>query len=366
MLFFFVVRILFLAADTFVAVNVLVSTPTNEQDTSGVLITIYFLGNGQAPLELKYDFEQVVSSHEWSALAANPAAIPRIMVNPIPFNASSLTQAVEFVFNVSLPRANISSISIAAYDIDGRATVAAIDANGQPTAPAPIDLPDSSGGRSCPRPEPKPKDIWQCVNGQWRSSMELLSSIIYDVNSTEIVIGSPVVVHGDLVLRSGSSLQLSGLDGSLVISGCVTLSGKLTVLLSVDDVEQIKLNGTVYQVVAILSNQSCLQGQFDELVVEQDSSLSTACEGDLSYSPSYSAQSLIILFTPPPTCRIDLNEDSPSSNVWWVAIIIAGVVVVAVLSIIVLYVTVPQVRRMIRPNLFRRPTTPRAAQPVPL
>jgi hypothetical protein len=161
-----------------------------------------------------------------------------------------------------------------------------------------------------------------------------------------------LLLAGNLTLANSSALQLDGLQSGLTVSGCAKLSGTLIVNLSPDDVESIKINGTTVGLTVVQSTQNCLEGQFDSVVVQQPTGLgsSTACEGALDYSSTYTTSSLTLLFTPPPSCNLNLNEDTPVSTVWWVALIVAGFIVVAVVATIVLFVAFPGFRKALRPS----------------
>jgi hypothetical protein len=175
-----------------------VSTPVTEQDIAGVTVTIFFTQPGSTPREIAYDFDTVASTVAWDILSSNASAVRGITVSPYAYNASSSTQRIDFIFDINTPRANISSIVVVAYDAMGLASIAAVDASGKPAANAsPIAYPGNTPGGSCPRPEPKPKDLWQCVNGRWRSSIETVNL----VSNASVTISSPVIVDGSTGLR---------------------------------------------------------------------------------------------------------------------------------------------------------------------
>lgn len=188
-----------------------------------------------------------------------------------------------------------------------------------------------------PCPQPSPGSAFTCANGLWISRGS--------VNTTEISVTGSVVVSGNFSVST--STTINGLQASLNITDCASISGSIILVLSEGDLAQIKGSGS-------------LKGSTQSVIITTGE-----CPNGLGFS-GVDASGLVknkkcakvkvtLSQSSPQTLSALIQVDTTPCNLWWIILlsVIAAAILIAVIVLALLFTFHESCRYKVRP--FSKP-----------
>jgi alpha-tubulin suppressor-like RCC1 family protein len=210
----------------------------------------------------------------------------------------------------------------------------------EPTTPFAPQAPVTSGAQ-CPPPRPSP--AFTCENGVWTSP-----SPIVVTPGTEITIGGPSIVQGNVSVEGGGSLVFTlppiGSGAVLNVNGCITIDGSVIVTLTGDDLKEIdQQSGKSRESILVSAQCGSLSGVTNIAV-----SAPSDCRKASAQRSGSSDTSLSVVF------RVDRSR----CDRWWIILVsvLGGVILlVGIISLLVAFTPL---------KFIVRPFTRRGVKPV--
>lgn len=208
-------------------------------------------------------------------------------------------------------------------------------------APVPLEplepsaqVPSSVEPPSLPCRGPKPHPSFICENGTWVSPTSVY-------NGTIIVTGT-VLVFGNITIQSTT---ISGLHSTLVITNCASISGDITLVLSPAELEEIIKKGTAQT--PLITSSNCSLSNLASVPIKISYNGKKRCE-KVSITSKIANQGK--------TLSAVVSVDKSPCRLWWIilASVLAGVLLLAVIILVLVFTLSPAARHAVRPFSRRK------------